>query len=188
MLPPPDHYVALETKVSQARWQQLNSMSVMRSCSWASSSRRFGSRHLERWRSRPGPDPSGHCWAATAPAFCAAEGPQTRACLSVARRFWGDAAVGVGWSTTADFRFSSHQWARHSLERNYSSYCPPDPMSQVKILKCCPPRDAPSKLVQLWYKSFPQDQRGLVEIKSPTKLSNKSSKAWSCAEDQILEN
>jgi len=61
-------------------------------------------------------------------------------------------------------------------------------MNHVKILKSWPSRDVPSKLVQLWYKSFPIDQRGLVKMKNPTRLSNKTSTAWSCAEDQILEN
>jgi len=32
---------------------------------------------------------------------------------------------------------------------------PPDPMDHVKIFKGWPLQDAPSKLVQLWYKSFP---------------------------------
>ena len=54
---------------------------------------------------------------------------------------------------------------------------PPAPMNQVKIFKGWPPRDAPSELVQMWYKSFPPDQRGLVEIKNPTRLSNKTSNA-----------
>ena len=54
---------------------------------------------------------------------------------------------------------------------------PPAPMNHVKIFKGWPLRDAPSKLVQLWYKSFPQDQRGLVEMKNPTRLSNKTSNA-----------
>jgi len=54
---------------------------------------------------------------------------------------------------------------------------PPAPMNHVKIFKGWPPRDAPSKLVQLWYKSFPPDQRGLVEMKNPTRLSNKTSNA-----------
>ena len=61
-------------------------------------------------------------------------------------------------------------------------------MNHVKSFKGWPPGDAPSKLVQLWYKMFPPHQRGQVEIKKPTKLSAKTSTAWSCAEDQILEN
>jgi len=65
---------------------------------------------------------------------------------------------------------------------------PPAPMNHVKLYKGCPPRDAPSKLLQLWYKTFPTDQRGQVEMKNPTRLSNKTSTAWSCAKDQILEN
>ena len=54
---------------------------------------------------------------------------------------------------------------------------PPAPINHVKIFKGWPPRDAPSKLVQLWYKSFPPDQRGQVEMKKPTRLSNKTSTA-----------
>jgi len=59
-------------------------------------------------------------------------------------------------------------FAKNDLQRkaSYGSSppCPPAPMNHVKIFKDWPPRDAPSKLVQLWYKSFPQDQRGLAEI------------------------
>jgi len=33
----------------------------------------------------------------------------------------------------------------------------PAPMNHVKIFKGWPPQDAPSRLVQLWYKSFPPD-------------------------------
>jgi len=51
-----------------------------------------------------------------------------------------------------------------------------------------PPRDAHSNLVKLWYKSFQNDQRGQIEMKNPTILSNKTSTAGSCADNQILEN
>jgi len=61
-------------------------------------------------------------------------------------------------------------------------------MDHVKIFKVWSPRDAPSNLVQLWYKTFPPDQRGQVEMQKPTGLSNKISTAWSCAEVQIQEN
>jgi len=54
---------------------------------------------------------------------------------------------------------------------------PPAPMIHVKIYKGWPPRDAPSKMVQLWYKTFQPDQSGLVEMKNPTRLSNKTSNA-----------
>ena len=50
-------------------------------------------------------------------------------------------------------------------------------MNHVKIFKGWPPRDAPSKLVQLWYKSLPPDQRGQVEMEKTTRLSNKTSTA-----------
>ena len=53
----------------------------------------------------------------------------------------------------------------------------PAPMNHVKIFKGWPPGDAPSKLVQLWYKSCRPDQRGKVEMKKPTILSNKTSTA-----------
>ena len=65
---------------------------------------------------------------------------------------------------------------------------PPAPMNHVKIFEGWPPQDAPSKLVQLWNKTFPYDQRGKAEMKIPTRLSDKTSTAWSYAEDQILEN
>ena len=52
---------------------------------------------------------------------------------------------------------------------------PPAPMNHVKIFKGWPPRDASSKLVQLWYKTFPTDQRGQVETKKRRILSNKTS-------------
>ena len=45
---------------------------------------------------------------------------------------------------------------------------PPALTNHVMIFKGWPPRDAPSKLVQVWYKSFPPDQRGQVEMKKPT--------------------
>jgi hypothetical protein len=38
-------------------------------------------------------------------------------------------------------------------------------MNHEKTFKGLPPQDAPSKLVQLWYKKFPPDQRGQVEMK-----------------------
>jgi len=53
----------------------------------------------------------------------------------------------------------------------------PAPMNHVKIFQGWPPQDASSKLVQLWYKTFPPDQRGLVEMNTPTRLGNKTSTA-----------
>jgi len=61
-------------------------------------------------------------------------------------------------------------------------------MNHVKICKGWPPRDSPSELVQLWYKTFPPDHDGQLEMKNPTTLSNKTSTARSYAEDQILDN
>ena len=59
----------------------------------------------------------------------------------------------------------------------YMYMYPPAPMNHIKIFKGWPPRDAPSKLVQLWYTTFPPDHIDLVEIKNPTRLSNKTSTA-----------
>ena len=38
---------------------------------------------------------------------------------------------------------------------SYIQSMPPDPMNHIKIFKGWPIQNAPSKLVQLWYKSFP---------------------------------
>ena len=65
---------------------------------------------------------------------------------------------------------------------------PPASMNHIKTLKGWPLRDAPSKLVQLWYQTFPPDHIDLAEMKNPTRLRNKNSTAQSFAEDQILEN
>ena len=62
------------------------------------------------------------------------------------------------------------------------------PYESCKIFKGWPRRNAFSKLVHREYKSFPPDRFCQVEMKNPTRLSNNSSNAWSCAEDQILEN
>jgi len=45
------------------------------------------------------------------------------------------------------------------------------------LFKGWPPRDASLKLVQLWYKTLPRDQCGLVEMKDPPRLSNKTNTA-----------
>jgi len=50
-------------------------------------------------------------------------------------------------------------------------------MNYVKKLKGLPTRDAPLELVQLWYKTFSPDHDGQVEVKNPTRLSNKISTA-----------
>jgi len=42
---------------------------------------------------------------------------------------------------------------------------PPTPMICVKIFQGWPPRDAPAKLVQLWYKTWPADNYGWLEMK-----------------------
>ena len=62
------------------------------------------------------------------------------------------------------------------------------PYASCKIFKGRPRRNAFSKLVHRRYKSFPSDRFCQVEMINPTRLSNKTSNAWSCAEDQILEN
>ena len=58
-----------------------------------------------------------------------------------------------------------------SVHLNHST-CPKwdyKAVESCKNIKGWPPRDAPSKLVPLWYKTFPPDQRGLVEMKNPTR-------------------
>ena len=62
------------------------------------------------------------------------------------------------------------------------------PYESCKIFKGRPRRNAFSKLVHRQYKSFPSDRFCQMEMKNPTRLSNKTNNAWSCAEDQILEN
>ena len=44
------------------------------------------------------------------------------------------------------------------------------------------------QLVHRQYTSFPSDRFCQMEMKNPTRLSNKTSNARSCADDQILEN
>ena len=61
-------------------------------------------------------------------------------------------------------------------------------MNDVKIFKGWPRRNAFPILIQSQYKSFPYDRFFHFEIQGTTGLSNKRSNAWSCAEDQILEN
>jgi len=61
-------------------------------------------------------------------------------------------------------------------------------MNHAKILKGQPCQDALSKLVPDWYETFPPDHTDLVEIYQPTGMSNKTSIAIWCAEDQILEH
>jgi len=62
------------------------------------------------------------------------------------------------------------------------------PNASCKIFKGRPRRNAFSKLVHRQYKSFLVDRFCQIEMKNPTILSNWTSNAWSCAEDQILEN
>ena len=65
--------------------------------------------------------------------------------------------------------------------------CPPATMNHVKIFQGQPRRFALSELVQAWYKKFPTDHFGQLEINDSTMLRNKTSTAYSCAEDQILQ-
>jgi len=57
------------------------------------------------------------------------------------------------------------------------------PVNHVKTFKDQPCRFAFSKLVQAWYKIFLPDHLGQVEINDSTMLRNKTSIAYSCAED-----
>ena len=47
-------------------------------------------------------------------------------------------------------------------------------MNDVKVFKGWPLRDAPYELVQLWYKTFPENKCGFLQMKNPTRLSNKT--------------
>ena len=49
---------------------------------------------------------------------------------------------------------------KHMRRKALQHAVPPAPMNYVKIFKSWLPRDPPSKLVQLWYETFPSDQRG----------------------------
>ena len=60
-------------------------------------------------------------------------------------------------------------------------------MNHVKICEAQPRRFALSQLVQAWYKTFSPDHIDQVEINDSTMLRNKTSTAYSCAEDQILK-
>jgi len=62
------------------------------------------------------------------------------------------------------------------------------PYESCKIFKGQPRRNAFSKLVHCQYKSFPTDRFCQIEMKNPTRMSNKTSNEWSWAEDQILKN
>jgi len=89
------------------------------------------------------------------------------------------------WGNMPLYLKTSTFWIRFdSIRFDYSKSA--RPYESCKIFKGWP--HTSFKLAQLWYKSFPPDQRGQAEMKKPTRLSNKTSTAWSCAEDQILEN
>jgi len=61
-------------------------------------------------------------------------------------------------------------------------------MKHAKTVKGQPRRYASSELVHRLYKSFPPDHFGQAEMNVSNTLSNKSSTAWLCAEDQILDH
>jgi len=54
---------------------------------------------------------------------------------------------------------------------------PPDPMNHVKRLKGQPHQFALWELVSNWYKTYPPDHFGRVEMKQAAGLSNKTSTA-----------
>jgi len=66
---------------------------------------------------------------------------------------------------------------QHTTTYSNAHDAPPAPMNHVNIFKGWSPRNAPLKMVQLWYKLFPSDQRGQVEMTKSTRLSNKTSAA-----------
>jgi len=70
----------------------------------------------------------------------------------------------------------------------YYTRIPPDPMNHVQICKGQPHWFALWEPVPHWYKTFLPDHIDLAEMKNPAGLSKRISTAYSCAEDQILEN
>jgi len=61
-------------------------------------------------------------------------------------------------------------------------------MNHVKMFKVQPRRFALWVLVPHWYKTFSPDHIDLAVMQTPIELSNKTSIAQSCAQDQILDN
>ena len=57
---------------------------------------------------------------------------------------------------------------------------PPDPMNHAKKIKGWSPWHASFELVPQWYKTFPPDHLGRLEMKKPTRFSNKMITAWYC--------
>ena len=88
--------------------------------------------------------------------------------------------ISVRWAIAVN---KANNWMSHVTHLTAAR-----PYESCKIFKGRPRRNAFSKLVHRQYKLFPPDRFCHVEMKNPTRLSNKSSNAWSCAEDQILEN
>jgi len=64
---------------------------------------------------------------------------------------------------------------------------PPAPLNHAKILKGWPCWYA-SVLEPSWYNTLPPEHIGLVKMNDSTMLSNKTSTAQSCADDQILDH
>jgi len=82
----------------------------------------------------------------------------------------------IFWAHSKKWQVCSLKSYKVLLETPYT-FVTPYPMNHVKIFKGWPLQDAPWKLVQLWYKSFPPGRFLLVEMKKPTILSNKRSSA-----------
>jgi len=85
----------------------------------------------------------------------------------------------------------SHIWMRHVTRMFFAmshTWKPPAPMNHVKYWRASP-AEMPFRN---WYTAntnhFRLTDFCQVEMKNPTRLSNKTSTAWSCVEDQILEN
>jgi len=90
------------------------------------------------------------------------------------------------WEDTAIQRGLPLPFLWWSVLLPWSCTLPPAPMNHVKYLRAGP-AEMPFRN---WYTANTNHFHltHSVEIKNQTRLSNKSSNAWSCAEDQILEN
>ena len=100
---------------------------------------------------------------------------------------WGRAHSWILCVLCVRVRMYAHNtWAVHTPRMcGFTQLTIRPPLWIIQIYSRAGPPEMP---LRNWYKTFPPDHIHLVEMKNPTRLSNKTSTAWSCAEDQILEN
>ena len=112
--------------------------------------------------------------------YCA-KWPQSWLLKDFSRKWCSDLAAMIRDDTDDDTRMICVLYA-------YYTRIPPDPMNHVQICKGQPHWFALWEPVPHWYKTFLPDHIDLAEMKNPAGLSKRISTAYSCAEDQILEN